>query len=188
MIDQLIELTDNNGCLAAEIFLRFMFGNNWVERMTEKVVLMNQAVQTYNKTSGNRPQKLFKQSEFLKGLALLIGAVCFASKGEGLWKKESEELFSSLEPTANFDKYMRNYRFKEWRSYIPFFYKDANVKDSDPWWEFVSAVKDFNRNRLELLIPSNHLCIDECMSAWRPRKTDTGFLPNITHIPRKPET
>ena len=188
VLNEIIESTSENNCIAAEVFLRFMFGNAWLQRMTEKLVLMNGAVQTYNAQSSNkRPHKMFTKSEFLKGLGLFIGAVCYAAKGEGLWKKDSDELFMSLEPTAEFQKYMRDYRFREWRSYIPFFYKDAGVKDSDPWWEFVTAVNDFNHNRLELLIPSNHLCIDECMSAWRPRKTDTGKLPNLTHIPRKPE-
>ena len=42
-------------------------------------------------------------------------------------------------------------------------------------------------NRLNLVVASNHLTMDELMSAWRPRTTKTGGLPNITHIPRKPE-
>ena len=46
---------------------------------------------------------------------------------------------------------------------------------------------DFNSNRLATLHVSNHLCVDEMMSAWRPRTSATGGLPNITHIPRKPE-
>ena len=82
---------------------------------------------------------------------------------------------------------MREYRFREWRTFLPHSYKNSQLENSDPWWEFLNAVKEFNVNRLQLLIPSNHLCIDECMSAWRPRTTATGGLPNITHIPRKPE-
>ena len=49
------------------------------------------------------------------------------------------------------------------------------------------AVDEFNLNRLKMLSNSNHLCLDEIMSAWRPLTTATGGLPNNTHIPKKPE-
>ena len=42
-------------------------------------------------------------------------------------------------------------------------------------------------NRLKNIVSSNHICIDELMSAWRPRKTKTGGLPNLTYVRRKPE-
>ena len=187
VVSDIVESTSDSGFVAAEIFLRLMFGSAWLARMDEKLVLMNRAVEDFNETSSwSRQIKSFTRSEFLKGLALFIGAVFYAAKGESLWRKDSEELFVSLEPTAEFEKYMRDYRFREWRTFLPQFYRDNQLKDEDPWWQFIRAVEEFNRNRLELLNPSNHLCIDESMSAWRPRTTATGGLPNITHIPRKP--
>ena len=117
----------------------------------------------------------------------MIGASCYAAKGDALWKNYSNKEFFTLEPSADFQKFMKEYRFCEWRTFVAKSYKDESPRGSDPWWQFTRAVEDFNRNRLELLVPSNHICIDECMSAWRPCTTATRGLPNITHIPRKPE-
>ena len=183
-MEAIIESNDSNDCIAAEIFLRLMFG----DKLDNKVTIMNCAVNDFNAQSNRtRPIKLFTKSEFLKGFTLLIGAACYAANGEALWKKTANWDFLTLEPTADFYKFMCDYRFREFRDFLPSLYKSPNLKDSDPWWEFVAAVDEFNLNRLKCLDPSNHLCIDELMSAWRPRTTATGGLPNITHIPRKPK-
>ena len=93
----------------------------------------------------------------------------------------------TIEPNARFDKWMPLYRFKEFRQFLPSIFKDVSKKDQDPWWKFSSAVKLFNDLRASYVMPSNNLCMDELMCAFRPRKTKTGGLPNITNIPRKPE-
>ena len=60
-------------------------------------------------------------------------------------------------------------------------------KESDPWWAFSSAVKDFNNIRKENATASWIKAMDESMSAWRPRTTKNGGLPNISYAIRKPE-
>ena len=60
-------------------------------------------------------------------------------------------------------------------------------KDCDPWWAFSSAVDDFNQIRNNIITSSCTKVLDETMSAWRPRTSKNGGLPNISYIERKPE-
>ena len=120
-------------------------------------------------------------------LGLFIGAVCYAPNGAGLWDDDKNNHFVTLEPCPAFIDHMRDYGFREFRQFLPCIYKDSRLKRTDPWWEFKMAVDEFNLNRLRTIVPSNHICLDELMSAWRPRKTKTGGLPHLTSLPRKPE-
>ena len=132
---------------------------------------------------------MFSNGDFLRCLALLIGAVCFAANGKSLWKKsyDSENGWITIEPPANFGRWVKLYPFKEWRKFFAAIYVEPSKENVDPWWKFVNGVEFFNANRLQQLLVSNHLCMDEMMAAYRPRKTKTGGLPNLTSIPRKPE-
>jgi hypothetical protein len=48
-------------------------------------------------------------------------------------------------------------------------------------------IDEFNKNRGKMIAASVIKLLDESMSAWRPRKSKTGGLPNISFILRKPE-
>ena len=185
VMNEIVQASSSNNCIGAEIFLRLMFGN----KLDEKISAMNRAVTEFNISSGwTRPIVLFTAPEVLKCFALLIGASCFASKGEALFKpRNKNNNFLTLEANADFQLHVRDYRFREFRSFLPSMFKKPELKESDPWWQFVSAIDDFNNNRLATLHVSSHICVDEMMSAWRPQTTSTGGLPNITHIPRKPK-
>ena len=58
--------------------------------------------------------------------------------------------------------------------------------DNVPWECFKPFVEAFNQTRCDLLT-TVYLLMDESMSAWRPKTTKTGGLPNITYEPRKPK-
>ena len=58
--------------------------------------------------------------------------------------------------------------------------------DNVPWDCFRPFVEAFNQKRRDLL-RTVYLLMDESMSAWRPKTTKTGGLPNITYEPRKPK-
>jgi hypothetical protein len=78
-------------------------------------------------------------------------------------------------------------RFKDFRRFLPEIFADYSKEESDPWFRFSTAVDDFNEIRRTLFQGSRWISIDESMSAWRPRKTALGGLPNISFITRKPE-
>lgn len=82
---------------------------------------------------------------------------------------------------------MKLYRFKEFRHFLPKIFEQPMEKDSDPWYCFSSAVNEFNEIRNELVQSSHVKVLDESMSAWRPRTSKNGGLPNISYIIRKPE-
>jgi hypothetical protein len=132
----------------------------------------------------------FTEKEFLIGLGIMIAAAGFNCRGCELWAKPSEEnpfdsdpkSWSSIIPSPDFGKYMGENRFKEYRKVIPKIWDNKDAKDSDPWWEFSAAVDEFNRHRRDLIQASHWKVEDESMSAWCPRKSKTGGLPNISYI------
>jgi len=87
-----------------------------------------------------------------------------------------------------FDNNMKFYRFKDFRHFLPLVFHSAELKElGDPWWQFEDAILQFNNNRRLRVQSFPWLVVDESMSAWRPRTTATGGLPNISFIVRKPE-
>jgi hypothetical protein len=81
-------------------------------------------------------------------------------------------------------------RFNQWRKFVTFINKDPTLMHDgkqDPWWEFSGAVDEFNQHRLRCILHSLRLIEDDSMSAWVPRTTPTGGLPNISCIDQNPE-
>jgi len=82
---------------------------------------------------------------------------------------------------------MKHYRFKHFRKFIVHIWEDESGKETNEWWRFQGAVDEFNHLRKNRLLSGFWMLIDESMSAWRPRTSPTGNLPNISFIFRKPE-
>jgi hypothetical protein len=58
--------------------------------------------------------------------------------------------WNSILPHPNFDCFMLEYCFKKFHQFLPSIYEDQALKDSgDPWWEFASAVSEFNLHHLK---------------------------------------
>ena len=102
-------------------------------------------------------------------------------------EKKPESDWQSIMPHPNFDRFILEYRFQQFRDFFPFIFQDPSVKDTDPWWQFSGAVKEFNDIQLRLIKGAKVKAVDESMCAYRPRTTSTGRLPNISFIKRKPE-
>ncbi len=90
-------------------------------------------------------------------------------------------------PDPHFERFMSFSRWKEFRKFFPDIFSDNKRKETDPWYQFSGAIDEFNELRQELICGSRWISADETMCAWRPRKTATGGLPNISFIIRKPE-
>jgi hypothetical protein len=83
---------------------------------------------------------------------------------------------------------MLEYRFKQFRQFLPDIHESASLKEADgPWWRFAGAIDEFNSNHMALINASKMKVVDKSMCAYRPRTTATGGLPNISFIKRKPE-
>jgi hypothetical protein len=78
-------------------------------------------------------------------------------------------------------------RWKEFRRFFPDIFADETRKETDVWYKFSAAIDEFNEIREKLICGSRWISVDETMCAWKPRKTATGGLPNISFIIRKPE-
>lgn len=166
------------------IFLRLLF-KDW----RTKVDKLNEAV-----LASKCKCRLFTPKEFLVGIGIIIGAAEFAKRGSDLFavkdqagEEEEDEVWASLCHEPHFEQYMAFSRWKDFRRFFPEVFADAEKKSSDPWYQFSSAVDEFNDIRKKELCGSLWLSIDESMCAWKPRKTALGGLPNISFIVRKPE-
>jgi hypothetical protein len=160
-------------------------------RWQDKLGKMNCAVEQHNSSERGTKIRPFSKSEFLVAIGLIVGAVEYGTKGASLWlngKRSSEADWCSILPHPNFDRFMLEYRFKQFRQFLPSMYEDQSLKDSgDPWWKFAGAVTEFNLHHLKSINGSKVKVVDESMCAYRPRTTATGGLPNISFVKRKPE-
>ena len=84
--DVLKEVSDDPTMIASENFLHLMFGGS----MVETIAKMNRAVQDFNEKH-TRNVLMFSTAEFLRGIAMLIGSVCFSASGNQLWNKVSDQ-------------------------------------------------------------------------------------------------
>ena len=170
----------------AELFLKLMY-KDW----EAKVQKMNQYIDESNADHQKRTINKFEKWDFLVAHALLIGASCFCQSGSilfgGAQKDESTDAWDTILQKPRFDKHMKLYRFKEFRMFFPKIFEQPQIKDHDPWWAFIAAVNDFNEIREKCITSSWIKGLDESMSAWRPRTSKNGGLPNISFIKRKPE-
>ena len=105
---------------------------------------------------------------------------------ENLWKQGRS---SGFKPFPNYGQYIPANYFKAFMSGFPFLWADRKywyrAKDDIPWDMFLPFVHHYNESRRQLL-KVTYLMLDESMSAWCPKTTKTGGLPNITFEPRKP--
>jgi hypothetical protein len=156
----------------------------------EKVQKMNEAVE-----KASCKCKKFTDEEFLTGLALTIGASEFSQKGVELFSNRDQspdydedlDVWRSISPSPQFEQYMAFSRFKDFRRFFPAIHADESKKETDPWYQFSGAIDEFNFIRQTKVECAKWISADESMSAWRPRTTALGGLPNISFVIRKPE-
>jgi len=172
----------------ANLFLHLMFAD-W--RVTFQK--FNAEITKENGKPGKKV-RLFTEQEFLTAFGLLIAAAEYGQRGSSLWKegdqKDGHEKVGwvSMVPHPSFENFMKLYRFKEFRHFLPLAYASENLqKQDDLWWQFREGVDEFNNNRKDKMHFPQWVAIDESMSAWKPRTTKNGNLPNISFIARKPE-
>jgi len=155
-----------------QLFLHIAFPDWWL-----KVHKLNRGVDAFNmgKASQQKIWLFTSEEEFLIRLGMLIGASEYGVKGKELWvvngdrKEDGEDGWLSLVPHPHFDHFMKCYRFKDFRHFLPDIFVDEQLKDEDdPWWKFVGAVAEFNQHRWDIVKASSWKMSDESMSAYHP--------------------
>ena len=129
-----------------KLWLKLSF-NDW-SKTFEK---FNDCISAHNEQQ-SKNIKEFTRSEFLTCFSLFIGAVVFSVSGARLWDVKSgskcpDSEWLSLIPHPGYEKYMKLYRFKQFRMIIPKIYEQVDLKDTDPWYRFKGAIDEFNTIR-----------------------------------------
>lgn len=103
---------------------------------------------------------------------------------ENLWSNKSD----GFKEPSDYGKYIPQHYFRAFVCGFPHLWSPEHLWYSDnvPWESFLPFVQAFNQKRRELL-KTVYLLMDESMSAWRPKTSATGGLPNVTLEPRKPK-
>jgi len=166
----------------ADLFLQ-LSPHSWQTELFK----MNVAIQHYNANPRIlRPIKEFIPHGYFIVMSLIIAATSFPEKGDALFHEQNRnynKAFISIAYSPKISKYMKLFRFKEFQKFIPDTMVDEELNDSgDPCYKFSGYVTAFNKVSLcEINILLWDLA-DETMSAFRPRTTKLGGLPNISFI------
>lgn len=152
-----------------------------VERQRRK---MNEAVKKDNLMT-KKNIKQFTLEEWWHGIGIIVLAGPAEMGGEKLWegRKNMEQNLPSVirrDPVT----VMKKYRFGEFKRYFHFAFEGNDP--NDPWNPIIGLVNGFNSNRQLNVAASHKKCMDELMSAFQPRSTPLGGLPNFSYVKRKP--
>ena len=144
--------------------------------MDADIEKINEVIRNENKKRKEIYQRVHREitkQEYIIFHALIIGASAYAEQGNKLWndngfgiKKKKRKLFANR---IDYGKYMKAWRFKELKMYIPKVMEDEGLKEMDDWWKFKTRVNKWNEKRKNDLFTSFVLVLDESMSAFIPR-------------------
>ena len=147
----------------------------WPGKLDEDVLTLQHIINCENKKRREkhlRPIRQVTKGEFIIFNALMIGSSVFAQSGQNLWNTDEKKnkVRTKLSTNANFGKYMKLWRFKELRAFIPKIMEDRTLKEKgDDWWQFKARMDLFNNSRKKHIRASHNLIFDESMSAYIPR-------------------
>lgn len=119
-------------------------------------------------------------------VVLMIAATLEVEGGiENLWKRGEGHGFRD---NPDFGQYIPQNYFEAFVAGFPQLWSPREhwYVDNVPWDAFLPLLKAFNGKRQDL-VSSTYLVLDESMSAWRPKTSKFGGLPNITYEQRKPK-
>jgi hypothetical protein len=137
-----------------------------------------------NKRTKQTKMKKVTESEYwiFNGILILCGLTKTGGV-DGLYKKKNDGIIERV----NVAEHMSHKRFKQIKSlWITQFHSPAQKVNSE-WWMVSKLVNGFNENRRNKVAASRVKTLDESMSSFRPQKSKTGNLPNISFILRKPK-
>eukprot|EP00873_Tetraselmis_striata_P008305 jgi/Tetstr1/428569/TSEL_018563.t1 len=113
---------------------------------------------------------------------LMLASTQYQERGLRLWSSTSPGITTA----PNFGRFMSDARFRGIRMLVPWAKADLPSVHKDGWAWFREMVAEFNTNREAVLGVLQDATLDESMSAWQPRASKKGGLPNLSFVARKP--
>ena len=134
---------------------------------------------TKNKESYKRSIRLVEKDEYYIFHALMIASIMYVQQGAMLWKdarknmKKRREGFSG---DIDFGKYMKWWRFKQIKYFVPIVMEDTTMRDEGvDWWHFKDHIIKHNENKKQIIRASHVLVFDESLSSFIPRLVSCLF-------------
>lgn len=174
----------------------------WPGNYTRQIQNMNNFIEKENKRkqeAGNRSKstsakkkinEIRGEQEFWVFIGILIYAGAIKKKGCQLWehKQQNKPTYRTFSDRIDLGKnVMKEYRFKQLKAAFSHAFNNGKDEEDDAYHMVRLLIDGFNENRNRTINTSVEQVFDESMSAFRPRTTATGGLPNISFIQRKPE-
>lgn len=143
------------------------------------------AIKSQSTCATKKIKPLAGEQEFWKFIGILIYAGAIKKKGHQLWQTEKE--YRTFSSPINLKPVMPEYRFKQIRQAFSHAFDNGKSPEEDAYHMIRSLFDGYNDNRKRNINSSVENVFDESMSAFKPRTTKEGGLPNISFIQRKPE-
>ncbi len=159
-------------------FLKFYPGN--IKKHVEKVNA---------KIRSDCHHSLISEHEWMTFWGLILAATNFVARGANLWATTKPDGSCSGIPEF-FREMMPLDRFQVIKKRC--LYAFAGEDEDDPWNPIRGLINDFNKNRLDSLLASCIVVLDESMSPFCPQTTKNGIglgmeIPHLSFVPRKPK-
>eukprot|EP00873_Tetraselmis_striata_P006595 jgi/Tetstr1/426859/TSEL_017073.t1 len=129
--------------------------------------------------------KFISLREYVRFWGLVLAGSLYSQQGQDLWA--TNITFDGIRDQPDFQRYMPLYRFMAIKALVNYAQADFSATVSDPWSWFRRDATELNSNRRAVLSTGLFATMDESMSAFQPRKTKLGGMPNFSFIYRKPK-
>ena len=158
------------------------FWDMWPRKIDTDLERINVAIgkeNVKNKESYKRSIRLVEKEEYLIFHALMIASVMYVQQGAMLWKdarKNAKNNREGLSGDPDFGKFMKWWRFKQIKFFIPIVMEDTTMRDDDvDWWQFKNHIINHNDNKRRKICASHVLVFDESLSSFIPRLVSCLF-------------
>ena len=161
----------------------------WPGSIDKQLQYLNRRIKVDNHKAprSKRDVKLVTELEFMHFIAILILASCYEDRGRNLWQDKGYDSYTTCPNIKSLTKMSYN-RFNDIKNVFVYAFSDMDKNTSnDPWFLVRELISDFGLNRKKNIAASISKTLDESMSAYKPRTTKTGNLPNISFVKRKPK-
>ena len=154
----------------------------WPRSVDTDLERINNAIRkenTKNKESYKRSIRLVRKDEYFIFHALMIASIMYVQQGAMLWKDARKNINKRREgftDDIDFGKYMKWWRFKQIKYFVPIVMEDTKMRDDGvDWWRFKDHIIKHNDNKKEKIRASHVLVFDESMSSFIPRLVSCLF-------------